>query len=406
MISVGIDVSKGKSTVCAMRCDGKILLKSTDYEHTKTDLSRLCEKIRSYDEETKMVMEITGGYHMPILNYLVQEGFWVSVVNALLMNKQAVEGLHDSKTDKIDAKKIANYGTEKWYKLKKYVAESESYSEIRFYSRQYDQATEISTKLKCQFDKLIDGAMPGINKLLRDDKMHSFIERYVHFERIIELGKDNFINDYCQWAKGKGYRDNERKSHQIWRLVQNAIPYMPSTETIANAIVGKVILIRESEKSRNDIIAKIIELTHLLPEYKILTEMKGIGDVLAARLIAEIGDVRRFENRGSLISYAGIDVPDNQSGQYRAKSGKISKRGNKRLRRIGYEIMQSIVRHKPTDDNAVYQFILKKECEGKRKKSAKIAGFNKFLRIYYARVTEEYRKLIPVNGKTATEVTA
>jgi transposase len=110
-----------------------------------------------------------------------------------------------------------------------------------------------------------------------------------------------------------------------------------------------------------------------------------------SRIISEIGDVRRFKNRGSLISYAGIDVPENQSGKFRATSGRISKRGNKRLRRVGFEIMQSIKRQKPTEDNAVYLFMLKKECEGKRKKAAKIAGLNKFLRIYYARVTEAYR---------------
>jgi len=60
------------------------------------------------------------------------------------------------------------------------------------------------------------------------------------------------------------------------------------------------------------------------------------------------------------------------------------------LRKTGYEIMKSIKVVKPTDDAAVYQYILKKEAEGKPKKVAKIAGLNKFLRIYYARVNEVY----------------
>jgi len=45
---------------------------------------------------------------------------------------------------------------------------------------------------------------------------------------------------------------------------------------------------------------------------------------------------------------------------------------------------------KPTEDEAVHQFMLEKENEGKHKKVAKIAAFNKFLRIYYARVKEVY----------------
>jgi hypothetical protein len=52
--------------------------------------------------------------------------------------------------------------------------------------------------------------------------------------------------------------------------------------------------------------------------------------------------------------------------------------------------MKALKTTKPTEDAAVYEFMLKKEAEGKHKKSAKIAGLNKFLRIYYARVMEVY----------------
>ena len=100
MTSVGIDISKGKSTVCAMKQDCKIVLKSTDFERTKSDMAKLAEKIRSFNDDVKIVMEVTGGYQKPILEYLIGEGFWVTMVNALLMKKQSVEGLHDSKTDK------------------------------------------------------------------------------------------------------------------------------------------------------------------------------------------------------------------------------------------------------------------------------------------------------------------
>ena len=56
------------------------------------------------------------------------------------------------------------------------------------------------------------------------------------------------------------------------------------------------------------------------------------------------------------------------------------------------EIVKCIKSSKPKQDNAVYLFILKKENEGKPRKVAKVAGMNKFLRIYYARVKEIYTK--------------
>ena len=120
--------------------------------------------------------------------------------------------------------------------------------------------------------------------------------------------------------------------------------------------------------------------------------MNCIGDVLAPRIIAEIGDVRRFKNKHSLIAYAGIDAPPYQSGTFNASERKISKRGNSYLRKTGYEIMQSLIKHKPADD-PVYDFIQKKRSEGKCGKESMIAGLNKFLRVYYGKVMELYSNL-------------
>ena len=70
---------------------------------------------------------------------------------------------------------------------------------------------------------------------------------------------------------------------------------------------------------------------------------------------------------------------------------RITKRGSSTLRKVGYEVMRVLKSHYAPKDDAVYNYILKKESEGKSKKHAKIAGLNKFLRIYYARVMEVYQ---------------
>ncbi len=75
MISVGIDVSKEKSTVCIMKPYGEIVRKPFDVHHTQTDLTRLAVIIGELDEETRIVMEATGVYHLPILMFLKDEGF-------------------------------------------------------------------------------------------------------------------------------------------------------------------------------------------------------------------------------------------------------------------------------------------------------------------------------------------
>ncbi|MCM1061739.1 MAG: IS110 family transposase, partial [Eubacterium sp.] len=149
--------------------------------------------------------------------------------------------------------------------------------------------------------------------------------------------------------------------------------------------------IHSTEESRNTILAQMQDLRKTLPEYSIVRDMDCIGDVLAPRIIAEIGDVRRFSNKHSLIAYAGIDSPPYQSGAFNASERRISKRGNPYLRKTGYEIMQSLIKHKPAN-NPVYDFIQKKRSEGKCGKEAMIAGLNKFLRVYYRKVMELYSK--------------
>ena len=149
-------------------------------------------------------------------------------------------------------------------------------------------------------------------------------------------------------------------------------------------------VLKRANEALIKIITRIKAIAKSLPEYQVVRDMGGVGDTLAPRLIADIGDVRRFKSAKSLVAYAGIDAPPYQSGQFTGTRRHISKRGSSAIRKTGYEVMRSLKSHAEPKDNAVYQFILKKEAEGKAKKVAKIAGLNKFLRIYYARVMAVY----------------
>lgn len=366
MISVGIDVSKGKSTVCIMKPCGEILESPFDIGHTADELDSLISLIKSFDEETRVVMEDTGHYHLPVATYLSSHNIFVCCVNALRMKKFCSQSLRRAKTDKIDSIKIASFGITYWNEL---------------------------VKSKVNFSNLLDQVMPKINDVLSNQgenhKLTEFVSRYIHFQNILDMGEMKFTSDYCKWAKKKGYRLNERKAAEILALAQNGIPTLPNSQSVKIAVSEAVKLIHSIEESRNTILAQMQDLCNTLPEYSVVKEMDCIGDTLAPRIIAEIGDVRRFKNKHSLIAYAGIDAPPYQSGAFHASERHISKRGNSYLRKTGYEIMQSLIKHKPAD-NAVYDFIQKKRSEGKCGKEAMIAGLNKFLRVYYGKVMEFY----------------
>ena len=84
MISVGIDVSKGKSTVCILKEYGEVISEPHEINHTEADLKALVESISELNEETRVVMEATGAYHLPLLTYLKNHGIFVAVINPLI----------------------------------------------------------------------------------------------------------------------------------------------------------------------------------------------------------------------------------------------------------------------------------------------------------------------------------
>lgn len=395
MISVGIDVSKGKSMVCILRPYGDLVASSYEVNHVENELNLLADRIISLGTEIRVVMEATGIYHLPILCYLHQREIFVTVVNPLLMKKYASCTLRKAKTDKLDAVRIAQYGLDNWFHLEAYKADEEIYSEMRLLGRQYSHFIKIKIGNKNGLDFLISQTMPGIKSLLQSgtasqpskDKLADFVEKYWHVDRIISQSEDVFITEYCMWAKEKGYRSNASKAESIYRLAQNAIPTLSShIPSVKMLILEAVRILRETNKTLETILLRMQELARKLPQYETVRSMHGVGEVLSVRLIAEIGDVRRFHNGSALVAYAGIDAPPFQSGQFEGTRRKISKRGSALLRKTGFEVISCLRRSKPKDDTAVYDFLLKKEAEGKPKKVAKIAALNKFLRIYYARV--------------------
>lgn len=99
-----------------------------------------------------------------------------------------------------------------------------------------------------------------------------------------------------------------------------------------------------------------------LPEYKVVLEMTCVGVSLGPNLIDESGDVRRFSNRGALTAFAGIDLGVNQSGTYKQKGVRNSKRGYIQLRKTLFLIMSVLMKSSP-DHESVYFFIQKKRNE-------------------------------------------
>ena len=165
MNSVGIDVSKGKSMIAVMRPFGEVVVSPFEVHHTDSELCELAKLLRSLPGETRVVMEATGNYHLPVAWLLNDSGFYVSVVNAMLVHDYGNNSLRRAKTDKKDAVKLANYGLDHWLTLPRYVPEEDTRLMLKNCYRQYQQYSKVQTMLKNNLISLLDTTFPDANRL-------------------------------------------------------------------------------------------------------------------------------------------------------------------------------------------------------------------------------------------------
>ena len=395
MNAVGIDVSKGKSTVAIMRPFGEVVAEPFEVSHTDTELRKLACFLEKLPGETRIVMEYTGSYWQPIAKVLHDAGFFVSAVNALLIYKYGNNSIRKGKTDKLDAVKIANYCLDRWTDLERYSPTDQIRQTLKTCRRQYDQYIRLKVNLKNNLIALLDGTFPGVNTLLKSaprdtdghEKWVDFAGKFWHRQCVCGNSEKAFANQYRKWCAKAGYRFNAEKAVAIYSHAGSQVDTLPMSSAIQSLITHAVAQLNMIIETISAIQHEMLTLASQLPEYPIVMRMFGVGPVLGPQLMAEIGDVRRFHCKQSLVAFAGVDAPPCQSGTFESKNRHISKRGSPRLRKTLFQVMSTIIQHAPADD-PVYQFLDRKRREGKHYYVYMTAAANKFLRIYYGRVKE------------------
>ena len=392
MNSVGIDVSKGRSTVAAMRPFGEVVISPFEVCHTDSELSELARRLKSLDGETRVVMEATGNYHAPVAWLLHDAGLYVSVVNAKLVHGYGNNDLRHVKTDRKDAVKLANYGLDRWLTLPRYVPEEDTRLLLKSCYRQYRQYSKVQTVLKNNLISLLDTTFPNANRLFNSpvradgsEKWVDFVAEFWHCGCVCERSEKAFLNKYQRWCRKNGYNFSEEKALYIYSEAGGHIGVMPKSETTKLLVEQAVSQLRATSAALATLRQEMQSLASQLPEYPVVMEMFGVGPALGPQLMAEIGDVRRFYSKKALVAYAGIDAPPNDSGDVTGRHKNMSKVGASSLRRTLFLVMSVYLQTAPLDE-PVYQFMDRKRAEGKPYRVYMMASANKFLRIYYATV--------------------
>jgi len=399
MNAVGIDVSKGKSMVAVLQPLGVVVAKPFEVTHTAAELGKLADFLKSLDGETRVVMEHTGRYYEPVVQVIHDRGLFVSAVNPLLIKEYGGNSLRRVKTDKADAKKIARYGLDNWAELREHTPMDTIRYELKTLNRQFHLASKNRTACSNNLVALLDQSFPGVrgwfDSPVRKDgsqKWVDFAMTFWHMDCVRSVSCSAFTERYRKWCKRNNYNFSAAKAEQIHGESKEMIALASKSATTKLLIQEAASQLLNVSRTVEVLRAEMNRVAALLPEYPVVMSMYGVGESLGPQLMAEIGDVRRFAAKKSLVAFAGVDPMPNQSGIKDSRSNRSSKRGSPFLRKTLFVLMTMLLQLAPPDE-PVYQFLDRKRTEGKPYYVYMTAGANKFLRIYFGKVRDHLATL-------------
>ena len=283
MNAIGIDVSKGKSMMAA-------------------------------GENTRTLMEVTGRYHEPVAAALHEYGIRVTVINPLFIKQSGGGSICKVKTDKADAMKIAKYALDNWVGLREYTPMEAIRELLKLNSRQYNLYMKNVVALQNNLISLTDKVFPDVNELFtspdradESQKWIDFVTTFWHCECINLTSEAAFTECYRKWCKRKGYHFSERKETELYMDSMGHIPTLPRNSNAKLLITTAAKELAAAKATLAVLRTEMTRLAQQLPEYETVQAMYGVGGTTAVQLMAEIGNVRRFPCRSSIVSFAGVD---------------------------------------------------------------------------------------------------
>ena len=378
---LAVDVAKGKSVVALISSSGEVLIEPYEIKHSIDDFTNLLNRIKKYKlENISVIMESTGIYHRSIERFFLESDLDVYVINPIY-GKMKKRNLRKTKTDKEDCYNLANLFFNN--NFKQYIKPEQLYLDMNALSRQYFALTEKSINLKNRLKELIYLCFPEYDEIFKQSMMYSnaslsFIERFPH-ANIVKNTRIDYIQNFL---KKNNFRYFKSKAIKIKELANSSYPAVNMNDEIVNNLSQLAKLIKEFQKEIDIIKYKIITLAKKTKYFEPINSIFGIGEFTTAIIIAELGDINRFNNIKELTAYCGLDPSIKQSGKSINVHGPISKSGNKYMRQILFMSILSIIKcsaqHKIENDIEIYY--RKKRNEGKHHYVATIACTTKLLR--------------------------
>ena len=349
MLIVGCDIGSETHYIRAIDLRGRELSKGAfefsnsegGFESAKVWMLNLAAV--SGKNQIVLGLEPTGHYWFALAAWMVSKGISVVQVNPYAVKQsKEIEDNSQHKDDRKDPKIIANLVKDGNYGMP--YLPTEIYADMR--------------RLSMFRDQLVEDRIRNINRLHREMKIY-FPEYVDAFGKIdgaftlevlrvapipadmIALGVDGLRNIWHEAKlRGRGYS----RAGEIINYAQISVGITDG----ANAGRESAKWFAEQIMKLDEQLAEIEDTLHRkckeIPHAENVLEIKGVGENILAGIVAEMGDISRFDDVKEIQKLSGMGLVSCDSGKHKGKT-KISYRGRKRLRYWLFQAAKSAVSH-------------------------------------------------------------
>jgi transposase len=392
MFYCGIDIAKRKHAVALLDEHGHSHKAVFTIENNQSGMETLLAELKPLGE-VRIGLEATGHYWLVLYDVLTRNGYSVSVLNPMQIAAYRKSGLRKVKNDSTDAVWIADFL--RISNAPPSIQEIPILMQLRELTRFRFWLSEQIGDCKRKLLTILDRVFPEYEKIFSNvflTSSRALLQEAVSAQEFANFNLDELTELLATSSRS---RFGLEKAKQIQEQAQRSIGVSflaDAAHVEMRCLLAQIALLEEQqvevEKAVEDLMAQI-------PQH--ITSIPGVGAVTGAAILAEIGDIHRFESPEKLVAYAGIDATVHQSGQFEAKQMHMSKRGSAYLRLGLWQAASLSILH--NEELKIYY--QKKRKEGKAHRVAIGAICRKLLVRIYAILKENRpyveHKLVPKN---------
>ena len=328
MIYVGIDIAKNTHWASAMNSDGEILLEPFSFQNNNEGFQKFISKLSNFDKQKMLIgLESTAHYGENIISYLFNLDYKIGIINPIQTSNLRKSNIRKTKNDKVDTFIIIKSLTLNNYNL--VTTRDINNIKLKGLSRSRHNLIVMRSRSKIQLASFIDQLFPELNKFFKGNLhlnvSYQLLKEYSSPKDISSLHLTKLSNILHDNSHG---RYNKEDAIRLRELAKNSVGIDNPTLSLQ---IKQAILQIELYTEQIEEVEKLSK--QILDEMKSkLLTIPGMSYNQATVIHGFIGDISRFNKSCQLLAYAGLDPSIYQSGNFEARSTRMSKRGNSLLR--------------------------------------------------------------------------